>query len=775
MKPNSIQQIEKQLGRDLYLAPRHPTLFDGLMVYKAGQGKYAVDEAGILIGLNVQGMELDDAKWAAIERILKTEDESLQVLNVSDNPLTKFELSSVTQALRELDIEENTIQNIPEETMKQGSAATLRFLKNLSTQGAEELYEGKVLIVGEGGAGKTTLWKLLQDSDYKVEEGKLPSTVGIQIKEGWTFEHIHKPGQDFLVNLWDFGGQEIQYMTHQFFLTNRSFYVLLANGREESPNFSYWLRIIELLGCEKEMEQPLPLLVVLNKKGVVNPKMPYDVETVREDYPKLAVIREELDFKKDKEKVKVLIKDIKKMLCEEMAHLPIPFPRYWKGVREDLYELRRTKKHITAEKFKAVCKDNGIDVGDEQQRNDLSQLLHDLGIILHFKDHIRLKDFIVLNPQWAVNAIYKIMEHEEVKAVNQGRFDEELLKKIWTEKDYSVEEQGKLLNLMLKGDLEVCFEAEEQGKTIFIAPQLLPEEKPNNINWVKSANNLRYIYHYPFMPKGLIGRLIVRLSKDDKIESDENHKKMVWVKGLILQKDNCRARVQHIFDKEKGRDIIEIEVHGAEAEDRKNVLRDIRQELDAPRGIHGKSFPTLHVYQKIPCNCEACKKSLTPFEHDYNKLIENKKANGAEAVSQCQNSFKFIPVQQLLEGVFKADEMRENLEDKAPKQNEIHNHNHIKIENIMPKPVTPGPSNDPSNIFVYAIVFLVIAFVVFAYLSSLSVLKSIVGIVAIVLLGSLLGAFQLKNDGKISEKGFLELMFGILKKIPPLNLFLKDK
>ena len=35
-------------------------------------------------------------------------------------------------------------------------------------------------------------------------------------------------GQDFGVNMWDFGGQEIYHATHQFFLTKRSLYALVA-------------------------------------------------------------------------------------------------------------------------------------------------------------------------------------------------------------------------------------------------------------------------------------------------------------------------------------------------------------------------------------------------------------------------------------------------------------------------------------------------------------------------------------------------------------------
>ncbi|MCW5204714.1 hypothetical protein VU02_02135, partial [Desulfobulbus sp. N2] len=133
-------------------------------------------------------------------------------------------------------------------------------------EGLRDAFEVKMLIVGEGETGKTTLWNLLQNPKHPVPDDRQQSTVGIQIKEGLEFQHLDRPDDTFYVNLWDFGGQEIQYMTHQFFLTRRSFYVLLADARREAANFPYWLDIINLLGRDSEKKEQLPVLVVLNEK-----------------------------------------------------------------------------------------------------------------------------------------------------------------------------------------------------------------------------------------------------------------------------------------------------------------------------------------------------------------------------------------------------------------------------------------------------------------------------------------------------------------------------
>ena len=63
------------------------------------------------------------------------------------------------------------------------------------------------------------------------------------------------------LHVWDFGGQEIMHSTHQFFLTQRSLYLLVLNGRQghEDADAEYWLNLIDSFGEDS------PVIVVLNK------------------------------------------------------------------------------------------------------------------------------------------------------------------------------------------------------------------------------------------------------------------------------------------------------------------------------------------------------------------------------------------------------------------------------------------------------------------------------------------------------------------------------
>jgi GTPase SAR1 family protein len=134
-------------------------------------------------------------------------------------------------------VDGNPIENPPMEVIEQGNQAILDYFRDLETQGTEKLNEAKLIIVGEPGAGKTSLMETLLNPEFKLCPDT-ETTLGITVSEGWEFPHPQKPDTPFTTNIWDFGGQQIQYMTHQFFLTPGAAYVLVsANDRKEPTNF----------------------------------------------------------------------------------------------------------------------------------------------------------------------------------------------------------------------------------------------------------------------------------------------------------------------------------------------------------------------------------------------------------------------------------------------------------------------------------------------------------------------------------------------------------
>ncbi|MFK8162569.1 MAG: leucine-rich repeat domain-containing protein, partial [Lewinella sp.] len=138
------------------------------------------------------------------------------------------------------------LTNPPLEIAIQGNEAILNYWQQIEDQGGTQtINEAKLIIVGEGDTGKTTLFNKLVDPTFDLSRTKTEETQGINIHEGLEIR------EGFRANLWDFGGQELQYMTHQFFLTPNAVYVLMLGARGEAPNLAYWFKIISLLGKDK--------------------------------------------------------------------------------------------------------------------------------------------------------------------------------------------------------------------------------------------------------------------------------------------------------------------------------------------------------------------------------------------------------------------------------------------------------------------------------------------------------------------------------------------
>ena len=116
--------------------------------------------------------------------------------------------------------------------------------------------EAKVLVVGEGSVGKTSLVQRLIWNKFNTSES---ATEGIAVNKWnidgkWVIENSRLTANNqqlkIQLNIWDFGGQEIMHATHQFFLTKRSLYLLVLDARltQEENRVEYWLKIIQSFG-----------------------------------------------------------------------------------------------------------------------------------------------------------------------------------------------------------------------------------------------------------------------------------------------------------------------------------------------------------------------------------------------------------------------------------------------------------------------------------------------------------------------------------------------
>ena len=487
------------------------------------------------------------------------------------------------------------------------------------------------MIIGEGGAGKTSLAKKIEDENYQLKSDE-ESTEGIDVIQ-WKFPLAN--GQEFRVNIWDFGGQEIYHQTHQFFLTKRSLYALVADSRREDTNFYWWMKVAELLSDRS------PILIIKNEKQdrqceVVNERQ------LRGEFTNLKeVLATNLATNRG-------LAEIKKAIQLYISNLPhvgdaSPLPKLWVRVR---YALENnSRNYIELHEYHQLCQTN--DLTDRQDMLRLSRYLHDLGVCLHFQDDSTLKHYVILKPEWGTTAVYKVLDNKTVKQ-NLGRFTKDKLADIWNDSEYG-EMRDELLQLMMR--FKLCYQIPHRPGN-YIAPQLLNTEQPE-YNW-DNNNNLILRYKYDFMPKGILTRFIVETHP--WIEQQ----KLVWRNGVILNKDETRAEVIENYNQRE----IKVKVSGNR---KKELLAVVTHELEK---IH-QSFERLQYQTLVPCNCHKCAVSENPHPYPLENL-RRRLENGRYQI-ECEKSFEMVDVRRLIDDVNLSphQDYREFQIPKTPLQQEL--------------------------------------------------------------------------------------------------------
>jgi internalin A len=467
-------------------------------------------------------------------------------------------------------------------------------------------YEAKLLIVGEGKSGKTTLAQKLQDLDFEVIPGQ-DSTEGIDVIR-WKFKPV------FCANIWDFGGQEIYHHTHQFFLTERALYLLVIDDRHENPNFYYWLNVIRVLSNNS------PVLVIQNEKN--NNKCNINIPELHKEFDNIEKFFN-LNFATDRPKLQELQQYIQNRI-PQLPQVREGWPKAWVNVRHALENYAQQKNYIGLDEYKNLCRNNRITDVAEMLR--ISKALHELGICLHVQTVPALKHQIILKPEWVTNAVYKVVNNEDVIASN-GCFTTENLKALWNHPEYA-EVQDELLALMQNFNL--CYPLIGSPGT-YIIPQILPNERPEDIN-IDFTNGLTLTYRYEFMPKGLIPPFIVGMHR-----LIAQNQRFVWRNGVILHDNDAYAEVvESYYNRE-----IQIRVTGYS---QRSLLDGIRQQFWE---IHATYNDRLKFEELIPCNCSQCANSKTPQLYDL-KTLKRRLNVGKKFTVSCDESFKDINIRKLI-------------------------------------------------------------------------------------------------------------------------------
>lgn len=528
----------------------------------------------------------------------------------------------------EINVKDNPIKTPSIDIVKKGNAAIRRYFKELD-KGKERIYESRLLIVGQGQAGKTSLKKKLLDKNAEMPVAN-DTTRGIEID----ILPIPLPnGKEFSLRIWDFGGQNIQHYAHQFFLSDSSLYALVHNQRQQNTHFHYWLNIIEMLGKNS------PVIIVQNEQqGHTEPFK--NLKAIKGRYQNVEIPIHQVNIKEANTdtRFEILAQTIQKIATDpkKLHHLEKIRPKSFIDLRAAIEKManKGDEQFITWKTYQEICADQGIT--DKELMSDYSKTMTILGICLHFPEDMDLKDYVFLRPKWIIDALFALLYNEQV-IQNKGKFCELDTSDIWKDTVYDGM-HPKLVRLMV--NFELCYPINPKRKPkqrSYLVPQRLPAAD-QNLPW-NDEDKVSLIYRYAFIPSGILTRLTCRMH--ELIEG--NH---VWSDMVIFHnKKGARVLVKKPFGKHE----IHLEATGIK---RSDLLNRIVEELDE---MHSETnFANLVVDKLLPCDCRQCKRIEIPHLHKYDVLV--RRLNNGRPV-HCDISDEQIDIKKFLAHIFENGDM----------------------------------------------------------------------------------------------------------------------
>lgn len=425
-----------------------------------------------------------------------------------------------------------------------------------------------------------------QKDNYLATE-KVPDGTAALV-EKLLYEVTKEDREDIYSVLWDFGGQFVYYVTHPLFLTKRAIYLLTydlsqnPHDRANPPvkqgmfkkvedNFclktnldylDFWMTHVASLTIDdqnpsKKDHQRIndDEIYASPRKSVLPEKCPpvflvfTHADTPYGGGDPCALAREIFGFLQFKPYRAHLVQEVfvvdntksgsvsecpgvvrlrKEVLAvaTELPQIKEVIPIKWLRYEKALQVMKETgHKHISLEKAKQiasqVCK-----ITEDQEILTLLNFLHDQRVLIHFDDTPLLKKLVVLDSQWLVDVLKKVItikpfdpkETEFQTLWNRlektGILEEELLKHVWCPLFDHNETYESLIAIMEKFSLLCPLPSLNAAcSRQYLVPSMLMSLPPKDlIKLVASAQlpSLFLTFDSGRVPAGLFPRLLVK-------------------------------------------------------------------------------------------------------------------------------------------------------------------------------------------------------------------------------------------------------------------------
>ncbi|KAK3610610.1 hypothetical protein CHS0354_009068 [Potamilus streckersoni] len=531
---------------------------------------------------NISKLNLEGAKaWTKLEK-----------LNLSRNNLSELprEIGQLTY-LSSLDISHNKqLTTLPDELGKcsklwelpmeglslnqelrqvlgkKGRVKDLIIYLHNKLKNAKSYYRMKLMVVGYGGRGKTTLLHTLMKGRQSKREDR--PTVGVVVRD-WKYERQveDKWGKVvYTLNTWDFAGQEEFYSTHQCYLSNRAVYLVvfsLIKGMSDIDQLKSWLSSIHSRapGCpvivvgthldrlsegdranigRKVHEK---LREVIDKPGfpsITGKELLVDSTTENSRMDKLrTLIKNTVDSYK--------IKNVPVM----GALIPASYVTLSDLLLEEAQKPHNSFPVIRRTRLLQIVQTEGLDLDEEEELDQAVSFLHECGVLLHYEDTaLQLRDFYFLDPGWLCRMMAQVITVHQINPFisPDGTMKKDDIKLLFKGKGVNNQKDGQYtfppemipqyLKLLEKFEIALPHADKE-----LLIPCRLPKERPTINLPVQNKNEKIFRYYcMPYTPIGLWSRLIARMialadnfGLQRLLNLPHHSSKIYWREGIYVE------------------------------------------------------------------------------------------------------------------------------------------------------------------------------------------------------------------------------------------------
>ena len=360
------------------------------------------------------------------------------------------------------------------------------------------------------------------------------------------------------LTIWDYGGQRVFYALHHLFLTEFGVYMLVFDMREvlnqEDKAVEYlqfWLRSIALHAPSA------PIVLVGTYADKVTTKSEWKhINEVLEDrvhvvkkHNRQLVANEEngLAFFPVDNWNGVGLVDVQESILvalNDREFMSYPVPLSWLSCLDQLVRKEiRTVDYLSVAEVGAVARKHGVKVSEVRL---MLSFFHEIGSLFYFQRSNDLRNMVILNPQWLVDALTCLIFDNDVHAgsvwevrrslrpdeklfLTRGILSRRLRQAKWNAKKFSPHIQKKLLALM-EHMLLVCKWPWHYEDGAYIVPSMLLSKKNLHARAEREVAEKIQRYDGPrceidfsesYLPDGLFQRLVCMCASYAELFADD--------------------------------------------------------------------------------------------------------------------------------------------------------------------------------------------------------------------------------------------------------------